>query len=58
MSSKRYTEEFKIEAVKQVTQRGYSVADVVNRSGTRSLTVVSLAEALWTNRVCAGECKG
>jgi len=35
MSSKRYTEEFKIEAVKQVTQRGYSVAEVVNRSGTR-----------------------
>ncbi len=25
MSSKRYTEEFKIEAVKQVTERGYSV---------------------------------
>jgi transposase len=28
MSSKRYREEFKIEAVKQVTERGYSVADV------------------------------
>ena len=26
MSGKRYTEEFKIEAVKQVTDRGYSVA--------------------------------
>ncbi|MDA8535191.1 transposase, partial [Pseudomonadales bacterium] len=26
MTSKRYTEEFKIEAVKQVTERGYSVA--------------------------------
>ena len=26
MSSKRYSEEFKIEAVKQVTERGYSVA--------------------------------
>ncbi|MDG2174626.1 MAG: transposase, partial [Gammaproteobacteria bacterium] len=25
MTSKRYTEEFKIEAVKQVTDRGYSV---------------------------------
>ncbi|MGY0205004.1 transposase, partial [Acinetobacter soli] len=26
MSSKRYPEEFKIEAVKQVTEKGYSVA--------------------------------
>lgn len=31
MSSKRYTEEFKIEAVKQVTDRGRSVADVAAR---------------------------
>jgi len=28
MSSKRYTEEFKIEAVRQVIDRGYSVAEV------------------------------
>jgi len=28
MSGKRYSEEFKIEAVGQVTQRGYSVAEV------------------------------
>ncbi|MGI1795006.1 transposase, partial [Acinetobacter variabilis] len=26
MSSKRYTEEFKIEAVKQITEKGHSVA--------------------------------
>jgi len=32
MKGKRYTEEFKIEAVKQVTDRGYSVADVAARS--------------------------
>lgn len=31
MSSKRYPEEFKIEAVKQVTDRGHSVADVAKR---------------------------
>lgn len=31
MSGKRYPEEFKIEAVKQVTQRGHSVADVASR---------------------------
>ena len=34
MSSKRYTEEFKKEAVKQITDRGYSVADVAQRLGT------------------------
>lgn len=33
MSSKRYTEEFKIEAVKQVVERGYSVAEVAKRLG-------------------------
>ena len=33
MSSKRYTEEFKIEAVKQVTERGYPVAEVAGRLG-------------------------
>ncbi|MDA0281204.1 MAG: transposase, partial [Proteobacteria bacterium] len=27
MKGKRYTEEFKKEAVKQVTERGYSVSD-------------------------------
>ena len=30
----RYTEEFRIEAVKQVTDRGYSVAEVAKRLGT------------------------
>ncbi len=33
-SGKRYTEEFKIEAVKQVIERGYSVAEVAERLGT------------------------
>ena len=39
MSNKRYTEEFKIEAVKQVTDRGYPVLDVAERLGvtTKSL---------------------
>ncbi len=31
MNRKRYTDEFKIEAVKQVTERGHSVADVAQR---------------------------
>jgi len=33
MSSKRYTEEFKVEAVKQITERGYSVRSVASRLG-------------------------
>lgn len=33
MSSRRYTEEFKIEAVKQVTERGYRPKDVAKRLG-------------------------
>lgn len=36
MSSKRYTEEFKIEAVAQITQRGYSVLEVADRLGVTS----------------------
>ena len=36
---KRYTNEFKIEAVKQITERGYSVQEVAERLGisTKSL---------------------
>jgi len=33
MSRQRFTEEFKAEAVKQVLERGYSVADVADRIG-------------------------
>ena len=33
MSGKRYPEEFKIEAVKQVTDRGYKVGEVAERLG-------------------------
>ena len=34
MKGKRCTEEFKIEAIKQVTDLGYSVAEVAVRLGT------------------------
>jgi transposase len=34
MSGKRYPEEFKIEAVKQVIEKGRSAADVADRLGT------------------------
>lgn len=33
MSNQRYTPEFKDEAVKQVTERGYSIAEVAKRLG-------------------------
>ena len=33
MSGKRYTNEFKIEAAKQVTDRGHSISDVAKRLG-------------------------
>ncbi|AGI09285.1 Transposase [Xanthomonas citri subsp. citri Aw12879] len=33
MSSKRFTDEFKIEAVRQVTDRGFKVAEVAERLG-------------------------
>ena len=36
MSGKRYPEEFKIEAVKQVTDRGYKVVEVAQRLGVTS----------------------
>jgi transposase len=36
VSSKRYTDEFKIEAVRQVTERGFSAAEVAARLGITS----------------------
>jgi transposase len=36
MSNKRYTEEFKKEAVRQVVDRGYSGAEVARRLGVTS----------------------
>jgi transposase len=36
MTFKRYTEEFRAEAVRQVTNRGYSVGEVAERLGVSS----------------------
>jgi transposase len=36
MSAKRYTQEFKAEAVKQIAERGYAVAEVAKRLGAQS----------------------
>jgi len=45
MSGKRYTEEFKIEAVRQVTDRGHKVSEVAGRLG---ITAKSLYD--WIKR--------
>lgn len=39
MSGKRYTEEFKREAVKQVTERGHSALDVSERLGVSNKSI-------------------
>ena len=39
MSSKRYTDEFKIEAVKQVIDRNYKISDVANRLGVTTKSI-------------------
>jgi len=41
MSGKRYTEEFKTEAVKQVIERGYKINDVASRLGVTSKSLRS-----------------
>ena len=41
MSNKRYTEEFKIEAVKQITDRGYSIQEVAVRLGVTTHSLYS-----------------
>lgn len=47
MSNKRYPEVFKIEAVRQVTDHGYSVADMAGRLDVQSIVCVCLAEEVW-----------
>ncbi len=41
MSGKRYTDEFKIEAVRQVTERGHRVAEVAERLGITTHSLYS-----------------
>ena len=38
---KRYEEDFKIEAAKQITEKGYKVIDVSNRLGVNQVTLRS-----------------
>ena len=53
MSGKRYPEEFKIEAVKQVTEKGYSVAEVATRLGTTTHSLYA-----WIKRYDQGTVQG
>jgi transposase len=46
MNSQRLTAEFKQEAVRQVTERGYSVAEVADRMG---VSTHSLNRPVFTN---------
>ena len=44
MSTKRYTQEFKVGAVGQVVEKGYRVADVAARFLGRSLPQIELVD--------------
>ncbi len=50
---KRYTEEFKIEAVKQITDRGYSVQEVAERLGISTKSLYHWRDQLSGNKVVA-----
>ncbi len=57
MSGKRYPEEFKIEAVKQVVDRGYSVASVATRLDITTHSLYSWIKKYGLNRPgFPGEC--
>ena len=57
MSSKRYPEEFRAEAVKQIIDRGYSVQEVSRRLGvsTHSLYKWLKASGRWGDQVQTDE---
>lgn len=58
MSGKRYTEEFKAEAVKQVTERGHAASEVAARLGVSAWSLhrwVKERQVAPAERVQAGE---
>jgi transposase len=56
MSSKRYTLEFRAEAIRQVTERGYPVSEVSRRLGVSSYSLYKwLKGASSTPRLVAQE---
>lgn len=46
MSSQRYTPEFKDEAVRQIVERGYSVAEISQRLGVSSHSLYKWVKAV------------
>lgn len=53
MSNKRYTDEFRAEAVKQVTERGHSVAEVAPRIGVSKHTLYDWVQRARSARTAA-----
>jgi transposase len=53
MSSKRYTDEFRSEAVKQVTERGHTVAEVAVRIGISKHTLYDWVQRARSRRTAA-----
>lgn len=49
MAGERYNEEFKIAAVKQVTENGYSIADVAKRLGITTKSLYSWRDRYGVN---------
>ena len=45
MTGKWYIDKFKIEAVKQITEKGYSIAEVADRLGTTTHSLYA-----WVNK--------
>lgn len=58
MSSKRYPEEFDIESVKQVTDRGHPAAEVASRLGCRCRRGMTSSSAIARRRPSAANCRG
>ena len=57
MSSKRYAEEFKIEAVKQITERRHPVAEVSARLGVSQHSLYEWVKRYSTPNRCASKHK-
>lgn len=55
MSGKRYTAEFRAEAVRQVTERGYSVREVAERLGVSAHSLYKWVGGVRQHRASRGD---
>jgi transposase len=55
MTRPKFTEEFKIDAIKQITERGYSVADVSKRLGVSTHSLYAWLKRFSKSPVVAQE---